>query len=98
MRGCGASDLTAPNPLPDGDQSYRNLVSLLPIPRSARFSASTLLARRLASCDVDDLLLEQLGQVLVEALAAGFAVADGAFQLFEFAVEDVLPHDAAWPS
>ena len=25
---------------------------------------------------VDDLLLEQLGQVLVEALAAGFAVAD----------------------
>src|SRR5687768_12838803 len=43
--------------------------------------------------DVDDLLLEQLGQVLVEALAAGLAVADSAFELVELAVHDVLPHE-----
>src|SRR5690348_1062594 len=42
--------------------------------------------------DVDDLLLEQLREVLVEALAAGLAVADGAFELLEFALEDVLSH------
>jgi hypothetical protein len=31
--------------------------------------------------------------VLVEALAAGFLVADGALQFLEFAVQDVLAHD-----
>src|ERR1700726_3095309 len=42
--------------------------------------------------DVDDLLLEQLGKVLVEALAARFAVADGPFELLELALKDVLSH------
>src|SRR3712207_7789101 len=57
-------------------------------PRSTLFPYTTLFR----SADVDDLLLEQLRQVLVEALAARFAVADGAFELFELAFEDVLLH------
>src|SRR5262249_51344155 len=43
--------------------------------------------------DVDDLLHEQFGQVLVEGLAAGLALADGALQLFELAFDDVLLDD-----
>src|SRR5689334_3869911 len=42
---------------------------------------------------VDHLLLEQLRQVLVEALAPRLAVAHRAFELLELAVEDVLPHE-----
>src|SRR4051812_32175484 len=40
---------------------------------------------------VDDLLVEQLGQVLVEALAAPLAVAPAPLQLLELALDDVLP-------
>ena len=62
------------------------------MPRSASVRASTLVARRLASFTSISLLLEQLREVLVEALAAGFAVADAPFELVEFPLQDVLLH------
>src|SRR5438067_1541826 len=37
---------------------------------------------------VDNLFLEQLREVLIEALAARLTVADGAFELLEFALHD----------
>src|SRR5438045_5236433 len=43
--------------------------------------------------DVDHLPHEQLSEMLIEALAAGFLVADAAFELVELGFEDVLPHE-----
>src|SRR5690348_18468063 len=65
----------------------------IPNPAERELECIDIARQSLRFFHVDDLLHEQLGKMLVEALAAAFLVADAALELVEFAVEDVLAHE-----
>ena len=69
-----------------------NKAVAVPNPAQRQLECIHVARQALGLLHIDDLPVEQLGEMLVEALRAGFLVADAGLELVELAIEDVFAH------